>query len=117
MRLLVAHFSASATAGRRLLALSFVGVFGGTLLAAATAGAQALPQGWAAADIGAPAVSGSSSFSGGLFTISAAGSDIWGAADQFRYVYRQLVGDGVIEGRIASVQRAHDWTKAGLMIR
>jgi regulation of enolase protein 1 (concanavalin A-like superfamily) len=42
---------------------------------------------------------------------------VWGTADAFRFVYRPLAGDGVILARVASVESAAAWTKAGVMIR
>lgn len=50
-------------------------------------------------------------------TISAAGADIWNAADEFRYAYRTLDGDGSIIARIEELGDTHVWAKAGLMIR
>jgi hypothetical protein len=49
--------------------------------------------------------------------VKGAGGDIWGTADAFRYVYRQLPGDGSIVARVATVQYVRAWTKAGVMIR
>jgi hypothetical protein len=49
--------------------------------------------------------------------MSASGTDIWGTADQFRYAYKQLNGDGFIIARVESVQNTHPWAKAGVMIR
>ncbi len=45
------------------------------------------------------------------------GSDIYQATDQFRFAYRTLTGDGSITARVDGVQYAHDYTKAGVMIR
>ena len=53
----------------------------------------------------------------GRFTMSAAGNDIWGTADQFRYAYRQLDADGVIVARVESLRDTDVWAKAGIMIR
>ena len=76
-----------------------------------------LPNGQASADIGAPAVRGSASFSGGTYTVNAAGADIWGTSDQFHYVYQQASGDIDVKVRVASVSYADQWSKAGVMIR
>ncbi|TVR55494.1 MAG: hypothetical protein EA425_00650 [Puniceicoccaceae bacterium] len=51
------------------------------------------------------------------FTIRAAGSQIWGTADAFRFVHRSLEGDGSIVARMASLEATHAWAKAGIMIR
>ncbi len=53
----------------------------------------------------------------GTFTMCAAGADIWGAKDEFRYAYQRLDGDGTIVARVNSVLRTNVWAKAGVMIR
>ena len=50
-------------------------------------------------------------------TISAWGNDIWNVEDQFRFVYKQLNGDGSILVRVDSVVYSDYWAKAGVMIR
>src|SRR5262245_33497382 len=72
---------------------------------------------WVARDIGAPALAGSASLAQGVFTIDAAGSDIWGTADQFHFVYQPIAGDVDISARIDSLTAADAWSKAGVMIR
>jgi regulation of enolase protein 1 (concanavalin A-like superfamily) len=81
------------------------------------AGAQALPSGWSTADIGNPQITGSATYASARFTVTGAGTDIWNGSDQFRFVYRQLTGDGAIVARVDSLQQAHEWSKAGVMIR
>jgi hypothetical protein len=90
------------------------------------AGAQALPSGWTAANLGNPLVKGvvkpyACSSAGGSgcvgFTVIAAGEDIWGETDQFTFAYVPLHGDGSIVARVAEVVRADVWSKAGLMVR
>ena len=51
------------------------------------------------------------------FTISASGTDIWNAADQFRFAYKQLNGNGSITVRVDSIGNTNAWAKAGPMIR
>jgi hypothetical protein len=62
-------------------------------------------------------LAGSSSGTGGTFTVAGAGADVWGAADAFHFVYQPLAGDGEIVARVATLDRTHDWAKAGVMIR
>jgi hypothetical protein len=53
-------------------------------------------------------------------TIVASGADIWGNADDFRYVWKEIpaVGISVIQGRLDSFPRTtSDWGKAALMVR
>ena len=81
--------------------------------------AAPIPSPWIAQDIGAPAVSGSSSYSSKrkTFTITGAGSDVWGASDQFQFVYQQVTGDVDIVARVDSLFQTDPWAKAGVMIR
>ena len=53
----------------------------------------------------------------GNIVMSAAGADIWNTADEFRYAYKRLSGDGSITARVNSQTVVHDWSKAGVMIR
>ncbi len=58
------------------------------------------------------------SLSNGTLTMLAAGADIWGTADQFRYVYQTLTGDGSVVAQVVSVGTGSSgWAKAGVMIR
>jgi regulation of enolase protein 1 (concanavalin A-like superfamily) len=68
-------------------------------------------------DIGAPPIAGSNSYTGGVYTVSGCGSDIWGTSDQFHYVSQTLVGDGQIIARVTSQTDTHPWAKAGVMFR
>jgi regulation of enolase protein 1 (concanavalin A-like superfamily) len=51
------------------------------------------------------------------YTISAAGTDIWDSADQLRFAYKQLNGNGSITMRVDSIGNTNVWAKAGPMIR
>jgi hypothetical protein len=62
-------------------------------------------------------MAGGADLTNGTYTITGAGADVWGTADQFHYVYRTLDGDGTIVARVASVQNVSSWVKAGVMIR
>jgi regulation of enolase protein 1 (concanavalin A-like superfamily) len=53
----------------------------------------------------------------GQIIMSAIGVDIWDTADQFRYAYKNLSGDGSITVRVESLGRSDGWAKAGVMIR
>ena len=67
--------------------------------------------------IGSYSPTGSASYSAGTYAVSAAGSDIWGASDQFRFVYMPLTGDGTITARVATEPATNSWTKVGVMFR
>ncbi len=49
--------------------------------------------------------------------LSAAGADIGGTADQCRFAYKQLNGNGAITARVDSLINTDAWAKAGVMIR
>ena len=49
--------------------------------------------------------------------VRATGDDVWGGADQFRFAYRPLTGDGAIVARVSNLDATDAWTKAGVMIR
>ena len=76
-----------------------------------------LPTPWQSSDIGAPILNGNAVYVDNIFTINGAGSDIWGDADQFHFVYQPLIGDGEIIARVRSQTNTNDWAKAGMMIK
>ncbi len=51
------------------------------------------------------------------YAVSASGTDIWNNGDQFRFVYKQLSGNGSIAMRVDSLGNTNAWAKAGPMIR
>jgi len=53
----------------------------------------------------------------GTYTMTAAGTDIWGVADEFHYAFKTLTGVGTIEAQVLSVDDTDPWAKAGVMIR
>jgi hypothetical protein len=62
-------------------------------------------------------VPGSATYQQGKYRISAAGSDIWSAADQFHFVYQPVTGDVDIVARVVSITNTDAWAKGGVMIR
>jgi hypothetical protein len=69
-------------------------------------------------DIGAVGSPGSATFdNSGTYSVNASGSDIWGTADSFQYLYKPLAGDGEIVARVTGINNTDYWTKAGVMIR
>ncbi|GLX67043.1 hypothetical protein [Paenibacillus glycanilyticus] len=79
--------------------------------------AAAVPSPWLQQDIGSVGVAGSGDYASGTYTIKASGTDISGTADQFRYIYQPLSGDGTIVARVASISSTSSWAKGGVMIR
>jgi len=51
------------------------------------------------------------------FTVSGSGADIWGTADDFRFAYKRLNGNGSITAKVDSLLNTDGWAKAGVMIR
>jgi hypothetical protein len=76
-----------------------------------------LPAPWTNRDIGSPSRTGSASEAGGTFTVTGGGADIWGTSDQFHFVSQPMQGDVEVIARVASLQYAAPWSKAGVMIR
>jgi hypothetical protein len=79
--------------------------------------ASTLDSAWQSADVGAVGIKGSASSSGGTFTVSGSGADIWNTADAFQFVHQTLTGDGQLVARVRSIENTHRWSKAGVMIR
>jgi len=53
----------------------------------------------------------------GAIVMNAIGTDIWGTADEFRYVYKTINGDGSMVARVDSLLDSDAWAKGGVMIR
>jgi phosphatidylserine/phosphatidylglycerophosphate/cardiolipin synthase-like enzyme/regulation of enolase protein 1 (concanavalin A-like superfamily) len=99
-----------------LTATSSTGSFS-TGSSTSTGGTTTLADGWTTQDIGGVAAAGSASLSGSTFTVKGSGADIWGTADEFRFVYKTLTGDGSITARVGSLTNQNAWSKAGVMMR
>ena len=82
-----------------------------------TSGTTGLPTPWSDTDVGTPAVAGSASYSGGVFTVNGSGADIWASTDQFNYVSQSLTGDGTIIAQVTSQSDTDPWAKSGIMIK
>ena len=77
-----------------------------------------LPAPWQSQDIGDVGLAGYAyqGSDGDLF-FGGSGSDIWGTADSFRYVYQPLAGDGEISAMLYVPRTGHPYAKTGLMLR
>jgi regulation of enolase protein 1 (concanavalin A-like superfamily) len=52
------------------------------------------------------------------YTVKGDGADVWGNADAFHYMYKELSGNGEIIARVAEIgSGTSTWAKAGVMIR
>jgi outer membrane protein assembly factor BamB len=73
--------------------------------------------GWNCGSVGYPAVTGTQKLNGQTFTIAGGGTDIGAYADQFHFVWREMVRDGAISAHLVSQTPTTPSAKAGLMIR
>jgi regulation of enolase protein 1 (concanavalin A-like superfamily) len=71
------------------------------------------------ADVGAPAIKGSAEFDAAKaqYRISGSGANIWGAADQFQYVWREITGNFSATATVQFVGQGAEHRKAGIMVR
>jgi hypothetical protein len=98
-------------------AVSTVSFTGVTVTASAVAPAGICPGGWSCADIGGAAPAGAQDDNAGTWTVSGGGSDIWNAADQFRFIWQAMPGDGTVNAHVVSQANTSPWAKAGVMVR
>src|SRR3954462_4601828 len=78
---------------------------------------NSLPAPWQQTDIGdVGAAASASEDSDGALNIAGAGSDIWGTADSFHFVY-QTMCDGDVWANHPSEQSTSPFAKIGIMIR
>jgi len=85
---------------------------------------EAIPSPWLEEDIGAVGSMGNASLSpdvsdasSNTFTVNGSGSDIYGTADAFHYVYRTINGDGTVSTKVLAQGNTNASAKAGLMFR
>jgi hypothetical protein len=81
--------------------------------------ASSCPTPWTCADIGGPIPPGSQSFNSktGTWTINAGGADISGFADEFRFVWQKLPGNGSVVAHVLTQTNTSPGAKAGVMLR
>jgi hypothetical protein len=70
-------------------------------------------------DVGAPPLKGSAEFdtATGQYTITGTGTDIWGRADQFHYVWREMSGDFAVTATATFLTDGVAHRKAVIMLR
>lgn len=72
-------------------------------------------------DIGAVGLPGASTFDGVVYELQGSGTDIWGRADAFNFLwtwgYYSSFSIASISARVLSVEDTHPWAKAGVMYR
>ena len=97
-------------------AFDSVAVVGGAAPSDGATGTS-LPSSWISSDVGVTGQAGHASISNGIFTVSGAGSDIWGTSDSFQYVNQNTSGDFTLTARIVSDEDTNTFAKAGIMLR
>src|ERR1043165_9208847 len=70
-------------------------------------------------DVGAPPMKGSAEFDAakGEYRITGSGTDIWGKADQFHYVWREMSGDFAVSATAKFLTEGIAHRKAVIMLR
>ena len=70
-------------------------------------------------DIGAPPLKGAAEFdaSTGQYKITGSGTDIWGKADQFHYVWREMSGNFAVTATAQFLTEGNEHRKAVIMLR
>ncbi len=68
-------------------------------------------------DIGQPQMSGATVQEGSSVLVTAGGADIWGSRDECHFAHLAVTGDFDISVRVAGLEMADVYTKAGLMLR
>src|SRR5205823_4039210 len=70
-------------------------------------------------DIGSPTPAGSVNVvnEGSDYDLTAGGADVYGTADQFSFLYRQMSGDFDMKVRLSSLANTNLYSKGGLMVR
>lgn len=72
---------------------------------------------WTSADVGEVGAAGSSSESGGVFSLHGSGTDVGGTLDEFHFRSVAWTGDGMFIARVTSLSSVDNWAKLGLMVR
>jgi TolB protein len=70
-------------------------------------------------DLGAPPLKGSTQFdaAAGRYSITGTGTDIWGRADQFHYLWREMSGDVAVTATTRFLTDGNPHRKAVIMLR
>jgi hypothetical protein len=79
--------------------------------------ASSCPITWSCGDIGGATPAGGQALANGTWQLEGGGSDIWGLADQFHYVWQGLETDGSVSASVLSQTDADQNAKAGVMLR
>jgi len=78
---------------------------------------RGVPDTFGDGDVGGDYTVGCAQSSNGVFSVSCAGSDIWGNADSFHYVYQTMGTNVQIVARILGLAGTNQFAKAAVMLR
>ena len=72
-----------------------------------------------AADVGAPAITGTTEFtpSAGEYRMTAAGANMWAKQDQFQFAWREMTGNFTVNATLRFLGEGNEHRKAGIMVR
>jgi hypothetical protein len=72
-----------------------------------------------AADVGHPAIAGSTTFDAarGEYRMTGAGANIWAKDDQFQFAWREVTGDFTMTTTLHFLGEGNEHRKAGIMVR
>ena len=76
-----------------------------------------ITSGFATVEIGGASPAGEASYSGGVWSVQGAGSDMWKTSDSCHFTYKAITGDCAIVAKVASVQNTNPNARAGVMMR
>ena len=77
-----------------------------------------LPQTWQSADIGYVAYPGDACANNNVFTLSSSGTDIWGTADAFHFLFQKVITDETeLTIKVVSIKNTDPNAKCGVMFR
>jgi hypothetical protein len=71
-------------------------------------------------DVGSPAISGSANFdsTNQTYTLTGGGVNVWGASDQFQFLWKKMKGDFIVRARVEFVGKGvEEYRKIGWMAR
>lgn len=75
-----------------------------------------LPAPWQTVDLGKTGLAGNASVTNSRYSVTGAGN-LSGTADNFRFLYQTLSGNGEIRAQVSSVQNTSTNARSGIMIR
>ena len=72
-----------------------------------------------AADVGAPAITGTTEFTpaAGEYRMTAAGANMWAKQDQFQFAWREMTGNFTVNATLRFLGEGNEHRKAGIMVR